>query len=176
MPTLISQAEYARRRGVTREAVRQAIKTGRISLLRGKIDPKSADRAWAANTHPPGKGGQNRGKRQPRAAKPGPKAALEPGVSPENGGATFASTRTRREQALAEMAELDLARRRGELVPAQEVRAAAFKSGRRVRDMVLALPDRLSPRLVGLDQFAINVILTEELHRALKEISDAVAV
>lgn len=55
----ITMTEYARRRGITLEAVRQAIKSGRIVEGHGKdrkgkpyIIAEIADREWAANTDP----------------------------------------------------------------------------------------------------------------------------
>ena len=54
---MISAAEYARLRGVSRNAVSKAIKAGRISTTtapngRVLIDADRADREWAANTDP----------------------------------------------------------------------------------------------------------------------------
>ena len=46
----MTQAEYARARGVSREAVRKAVKAGRIALVNGKIDPGMADGQWDRNT------------------------------------------------------------------------------------------------------------------------------
>jgi len=48
--TLISQREFARRLGVSPQAVTCAIKAGRISTVKGKIDPAVATKEWAANT------------------------------------------------------------------------------------------------------------------------------
>ena len=47
---LITPAEYARRRGVSRQAVAAAINEGRITLVDGKIDPERADAEWAERT------------------------------------------------------------------------------------------------------------------------------
>lgn len=165
---MLSPAEYAKRRGVTREAVRQAAKAGRITLVKGKVDPARADREWTERSHPGGHGGQNRGKRQPRRPEAGPIGGLEGGEA----GATFASMRARREGAQAELAELELARKRGEVAPLAEIRAAVFTLNRRARDMLLALPDRLAPRLTALDPVEIHAILTDELTRVCHEIAD----
>lgn len=54
MNELITQAEYARRRGVSREAVRKALATARVTGVpaNGKvmIDSAAADIEWARNT------------------------------------------------------------------------------------------------------------------------------
>ena len=47
---LITQAEYARRRGVAKSAVAKAVKEGRIALIDGKIHAALADLQWAQNT------------------------------------------------------------------------------------------------------------------------------
>jgi len=41
---MITRAEYARRRGVTKQYIGQAVKRGRIRLVDGMIDPLEADR------------------------------------------------------------------------------------------------------------------------------------
>lgn len=48
--TLISQREFARRLGVSVQAVSCAIKAGRISTVNGKIDPAVAKTEWEENT------------------------------------------------------------------------------------------------------------------------------
>src|SRR5689334_9685469 len=58
---LMSQSAYARHRGIKRQSVHQAVKEGRIHLTDdGKVDSETADREWAASTHP-----WNGGKRTP---------------------------------------------------------------------------------------------------------------
>ena len=49
---LVTQSEYARRIGVTRQAVYAAVVSQRITLVGGLIDPERADREWAENTDP----------------------------------------------------------------------------------------------------------------------------
>ena len=49
---LITQAEYARRRGVTQAAVCKAVKRCRIPVIEGKLDPLVADVLWKARTDP----------------------------------------------------------------------------------------------------------------------------
>jgi hypothetical protein len=47
---LITQAEYARRRGVAKSAVAKAVAERRITLIEGRIDPSVADIQWERNT------------------------------------------------------------------------------------------------------------------------------
>ena len=44
----ISQSEYARQRGVSRQYVSRLVKEGVIRLKNGKVDPAQADAALAA--------------------------------------------------------------------------------------------------------------------------------
>ncbi len=43
---LISIREYARRKGLTHQAILKRVRSGRISLVDGKIDPARADAEW----------------------------------------------------------------------------------------------------------------------------------
>lgn len=159
MATLISQAEYARRRGVSRSAVTKAAKAGRITLIDGRVDPEVADIQWARKTDPHqalrGSGG-----RVPRAP------LTVPGAAPADDG--FSDARARRESALAELAELDLAERRGELVRTDDVQRALVGKVMGLRDSLDTLADRLSPLLAAeSDPARIYALLREEVRQAL---------
>ena len=52
MVNLISQAEYARQRECSQAAVRKAVKTGRMTLVNGLVDPEVADIQWKRHTDP----------------------------------------------------------------------------------------------------------------------------
>ena len=74
--------------------------------------------------------------------------------------------KTRREGALAELAELELAKKRGELVDRQRVEAMAFAAGRTLRDAVLGLPTQLAPAFTTMtDAFEIEVKLRDALRQ-----------
>ena len=78
--------------------------------------------------------------------------------------------KTRREGALAELAELELAKRRGELVDRERVEAMAFSVGRMLRDAVLGLPTQLAPELSTMtDSFQIEVKLREALRQVFAD-------
>ena len=68
---------------------------------------------------------------------------------------------------LAELAELELARKRTELVDRVRVEAMAFSAGRTLRDSVLGLPTRLAPLFATMsDPFEIEV----QLRNALRQV------
>jgi hypothetical protein len=61
----------------------------------------------------------------------------------------------------------------GDLVPAADVKAAAFKKARTVRDSMLAIPDRVIPTLISMtDTRAAHQLLTEEIRTALRSLAD----
>ena len=60
----------------------------------------------------------------------------------------------------------------GELVHVSEVRAAVYAMNRRARDLLLAIPDRVSAVIAGLsDPTEIHRILTEEFRRVCEELT-----
>jgi hypothetical protein len=176
---LISQREYARRRGITHVAVQRAIKAGRISAVNGKIDPVLADQEWQQNTDQSKP--RNRITGNPKQAKtPGePSEPMDLGGTDETIGAPstatgYAKARAARELYQAQLAKLELDRRRGALVPADEVRLGAFNMARKARDQLIAMPERLAAVLAATEEPAeVQRILEEEIERICQEIADA---
>ena len=155
MGTLITQAAYARQRGVTKQAVSAAVKAGRIRLIDGKIDPEIADIQWARNTSHEHRhralGGVDHGPGAAGLAQPAGSADVRtqsPDPEPRDNG-SFLDAKTRSEQARAELFELELAQKRGELVVADEIRRATFEKARIARDALLALAPRLAPQVAA---------------------------
>jgi hypothetical protein len=90
---------------------------------------------------------------------------------------SYAGSRAAREAYMARLAKLDFEKRSGKLVDADDVRAQMFALGRRARDSLLGVPDRLAPILAGqADAAVIHRLLTEELERGLAELSTAPAI
>lgn len=141
----MTQAQYARHRGVARNSVNVAVARGRIPSVgpRKLIDPVVADAAWEANTKPNG-----------------------------NGHATAASTlnaqRAEREGWQAKMARLDYERKAGLLVPAADREREGFEAGRVVRDMVMQVPKDVSSELApAMTPIEVERLLTAALREAL---------
>lgn len=143
---------YAKRRGVSAEAVSKAITDGRlrdsVTRVRGapKIaDPELADREWDTNTRP----------RVGAEATPSP----------------LLQARVRREQAAADHAELELAQRRGELIPIADARRDVVEKFTIVKTRILAVPSRVAQRLPHVASFVLPV-LDELLREALDELAE----
>lgn len=170
---------YARHRSVTPAAVRKAIKSGRITAVDGKIDPAAADQDWAANTDESkprnsvsGNPGTRRASPAPLAANGRPTRQALPWktAQPSTGG--YAAARAVRESYEARLKELDYKVRTGELISKDEVSAAVYAMNRRARDLLLAIPDRVSAVLAGISDAAeVHRILTEEFRRVCEELT-----
>lgn len=170
MAELVSQREYARRRGVSQPAVVKAIKTGRIKTVDGKIDPLEADKAWPRNTQSKVSGGAT-------VVPPGLQAANGQGRAGPNGagpGVDYASQRAIHEGYRARLAKVAYEVQTGKLVDVDTVRVKVFNNGRRARDMLLSIPDQLSAILAGeTNQFEVHRILNEAIRRVCDDIANA---
>lgn len=148
----LSIPEYAASRkarrlpGGSRQAVHKALRAGRIEReADGSIDPERADRDWDRNT--------SEAKRT------------------EPAGTSYQDARAIREALNARLTKLELEQRLGTLVDAAEVRREAFRTGRVLRDRVLAVPGRVAAQ-VAAESSAKRVqgLLDQELRRALDEV------
>jgi hypothetical protein len=167
---LITQTEYARRRGCTEGAVRRAVRDGRISLIDGKIDPVAADAQWARNTR------VRAGSRSTDDANLQAPAGPARGRADEEGDDGYWASKARREKAEADLAELKLAEQRSELVRAADVRAAQARRLAALRESLLQLPARLAPVLAAeADAARCHDTLQAELHALLEQMTEGTA-
>ena len=82
---------------------------------------------------------------------------------------TLAAAQLRKETALADLREMEVRRKRGELVEKVKVEAEAFRCGRTVRDALMGLPDRLAGVIASeSDQKKVHAILTKEIRQCLE--------
>lgn len=152
---LVTQAEYARHRGITRQAVSQAVRNGKIVLIDGKVDVESSDAAWDS--------GPQMGRVQPDGqARALDKTAIS---------TSLASSRALREAYTARLAKLDWEIKSGEVVSAEKARRAAYNTGRRVRDLLMAVPDRLSASLEMRTSADVHKIISDEVRHICDEVS-----
>jgi phage terminase Nu1 subunit (DNA packaging protein) len=191
---LLSFGAYARRRGVSVEAVSKAVRDGRISVLTDakghrQIDPETADREWEENSDPSKRIGgaaaaavakERFETTHPLGARYGETA---PGEDEDDdlddedrerggGGTTYNKARARREAAAASMAELKLAERMGELVEVAKVEKGAHAVGGIIREAMLGLPDRIAGLVASeTDPAKVHAILSDEIRRALEELT-----
>ena len=85
---------------------------------------------------------------------------------------SFTDAQALKAQYGAELLELQIKEKKGELVKASDIDAEFFNIARTVRDAILNVPNRISAELAGItDQHIINEKLTTELTAVLKELS-----
>jgi len=165
---LITQAEYARRRGCSEAAVSNAIKAGRISLIDGKIDPTAADAQWAKNSRVRAGSGKAAAPVQAAAGDDADAGQKQPGTP------NYLSSRSRREAAEAELAEIELAEKSGMVIQVKAVEAVWAQAMGATREHLLQIRARLAPLLASeTDPFKVEQLLEEEHSRALQLLAGA---
>lgn len=178
----MSLRAYAKRIGVSVEAVSQAIKAGRLtksvtrdSAGKPKIgNAELADKEWAANTDQSKPRNAITGDpKHRRASKDEPmKPMANDGGDIGGKGPSYAQSRAIREAYMARLAKLEFDEKSGKTVSADAVRIAIFNTARKARDMLMAVPDRVAPLVVGqTDQHEIHRILMDEVRRIASEVS-----
>ncbi|MEW6169876.1 MAG: hypothetical protein AB1651_19660 [Pseudomonadota bacterium] len=169
---LITQAEYARRRGCSKQAVSKAVKAGRLTLIDGLVDPELADREWARNTDPVQ---QERGApeqfevTQRRASD----ALIADGAAAQSlSDPVLVREKARTERLRAQILEDDLRRRRGELIEADQARRVHFNLARTTRNALLALPPRLAPLIAPItDASEVERLLDDEIRKICHQLA-----
>ena len=170
---LVTFAEFAILKGCTKGAVTHASKSRIAAAVVEQDGKKWLDRdvaleLWNKNTART----HNAKVSEPDPATP---QELQQRIEslPDDAIPDLNESRARREHYQAELAKLQVTQQRGELVPADEVKRAAFQVGRSVREALSNLADRLSHQLAGeTDPAVIHELLTAEHRDALLALSE----
>ena len=171
---LVSQSEYARRRGVSRQYVGQMVAKGVIALKERKVDPDQADAALAA-VHEPARPARSAKPEHQPAAKPS-FSTFDPPVLPGGGDlpTLLLKTRIKSEVEKAKLLEIKARVEAGKYVDADEVKVAAFNKARVVRDALTNIPERLAAVLAAeTDAARVHAMLTSEIRTALEDLAGA---
>lgn len=172
---------YAKRRGVSAEAVSKAIAAGR---LRGSVvlvdgqpkiaDVDLADREWDANTRPridqptSSRPAAMKGRRP--SADDDDDVDLPPDVPPYKvSRARREAAAARREEALANIAEMEAAEKSEELVPFEEARSYIIDKFNVVKTRFLGVPSRVAQRL-PLVAAEVEPVVDELIREVLEEL------
>lgn len=177
MSDLLTQFAYAKHRGVTHRAVQKAIASGRLSKClstndkgRVLIDPAIADHEWNANTDvskPSSTAKQSKPTQTPDEHDAGASTPSIAGGIPD-----FNDSRAIREAYLARLAKLEYEERSGKLMVVDEAKVAIFNVAREARNMLMAIPDRLSSQLAGInDEFECHRLLSAEIKLVCERIA-----
>jgi hypothetical protein len=156
----VTQAEFARRRGISREAVRKRTVTagGPIPVYGpGKLlDVAEADALWDATMSPQGVGNT-----QARATASGAAGVSGSELARARAAAVIVDVQTKR---------LTLEQRRGALISRERAVLRAFAFARLLRDAWLTWPTRVGPQLAAafdVDATAMTVALEGHVREQL---------
>lgn len=191
---LVTQAEFARMEGKSKSYINKLKETGRL-VMEGDLVRVDASRERIAQTADPSKTAvaerharqrsehaaaavnpQKQAKTGTKQAKTGTKpepaeendTAEERGTSPD-----YQLARARREEANANLAEIELAERAGELMQTSAVIAILSDAATTCRSMLETLPAILAPQLAALNNdHACRQLLEEHIGAALNELCD----
>jgi phage terminase Nu1 subunit (DNA packaging protein) len=142
---LMTRAEFGKAHGVSRQMVDRWVRAGLPVGQDGRID-RAQGQAWlAANT--------SRGRSS-------------------GSGETFANARARKESSLADLRELELKEKRGELVSKKDAQLAFAALVTATKNHLLVLPDEIAPKVAALtDVREIRHLIDVEIRAALTELS-----
>jgi len=169
---LITFADLAQLKNVSRSAVSQRKRTGVLDGAIVKHNGKTllnkdlAMDLWDKNTDPA------------KLAIPTPtKKELKKQVAKlsDDEIPDYNVSRGRKEHYLAELAKIQVAQQKKELISAKEVEKASFELSVGIREAFLTLPDRVSNLFASeTDAAAIDSIMRKEIHSCLENFVEAI--
>lgn len=167
----ITQAEFARLMNVSKQAVSKAIKENRISQV---LDPKTgklmlnaemAASQWKKNSEVRVENSKihNLGVVIPPDGE---------GIDGETDNSLIAA-KTRSENLKAELLEIELKEKQGELISSEKVKKEAFKLARITRDGLLNIASQISNELaVENDPFVIAQKINSSITKSLRDLEE----
>ncbi|WP_264377802.1 hypothetical protein [Wolbachia endosymbiont (group B) of Philonthus cognatus] len=153
----ITQTEWAREQGFSKQYVCYLVKKGIVELEDGLVSREQANEAVAAIRDP------SQPLRRKNYSENGEKLST-----------MLLKTRIKNEMERGKLLEAKAKAEIGELVAVEEVKREAFNVARVVRNNLLNIPNRVSALLASLsDTEKIHMTLTEEITNSLEELSNA---
>jgi sulfatase maturation enzyme AslB (radical SAM superfamily) len=151
---------YARHRGVSEGAVRKAINTGRITIdSNGRIDVTKADNEWAENTD---------------QAKQNMMVAVD-NHAPKSEQNSYTKIKTAHELYKAQLTQLALQEKKGQLIQKEMVKAQVGQLSRQVRDSWMNWPSRISALMAAeleIEEHQLHIVLERYVREHLNDIGD----
>lgn len=168
----ISFAEFAKLVGVSRAAITYAVQNGRLNAHedgegRRFLVESEAMEDWIKNTN----------EQQKENAASFNVEAKEEKMSEqmENGFPKLVESRAIKEAFRARIEKIRYEEMLGKLVDIEKAQTEYFNIARKIRDSLMAIPDRISAELAAeTNQFTVNKKLTNELKVALRELKEKV--
>ena len=162
----VSTVQFARAAGVTDEAIRYAIKGGRIDAIvrsnRYRLNLDTELPKFLATF-------TRRGIAAHKQLE-----ADAPGVIESEDGITEQNAAQRERMYKARKAKLDYLQSMGELIPAATVMREWQVIAQGVQGRLLSIPDRVSTIVQGMKHRDIHKVLTDEIRHALAVLSDSI--
>jgi len=162
---LITMAELAMLKNVSRQAVSKKIKTGKLDSAivnhNGKrmVNKEEAFRLWDIQALPSKDTTVRKQLKQEINAKTDDEIPA------------YGESKAKREYFLAELAKLDVEEKKEQLVSVDEIKKSSFATGRSIREALTNLADRLSHQLAGEDDATvIHNIISNEHREALENL------
>lgn len=167
--TLMSQSDFAAHIGVNRSHVTQLKNADRLIMQDGKVDVEASIKR-IDDTKDPAKEGVAKRHQQERSQKEQEKTEKAPSAS--GTGSRFQSAKARREEANAELTEIELQTKRGQLLIADEAKLAVADGDAVIRNRLESLPDILAPQLAAeTDEQKIRSMLMDHIESLLGDLS-----
>jgi predicted transcriptional regulator len=168
----ISQSEFAKLMGVSKQAVSKAVSEGRIQLIldhsdgKMKLNPDLASKQWREKTLP-----RIENSKITNPFKESKELKEEFGSKAPHlmDDADLMEAKTEKERFQAKLLELEFKEKTGELISAEKAKREAFKLGRILRDAILNVPSQICNELAAdTDSFVVHQKLSMALTRALE--------
>ena len=163
---LITMAELATQKNVSRTAVSKKIKSGKLEGAivnhngRKLVNKEEAFRLWDLQA-PPSKDTTVRKKL---------KEEIDSKTAEEI--PSYGESKAKREYFLAELAKIDVEQKKEQVIDVEIITKSAFAKARAIRASLENIADRLSHQLAGEDNpSAIHKIITEEHREALENLA-----
>ena len=163
---LITMAELAKLKNVSRMAVSKKVKSGKLDSAvvnhngRKLINKEEAFRLWDIQALPSKDTNVRKKLKEEIASK-----TVEEIPS-------YGESKAKREYFLAELAKIDVEQKKEQVIDVEIITKSAFAKGRAIRASLENIADRLSHQLAGEDNpSAIHKILTEEHREALENLA-----
>jgi hypothetical protein len=165
----VSLRKGAQALGMALSTLQHHIARGHVTLIDGKVDVEVARVQLAKYTDPDQQmralGGKAamRGEAETEVLPPSVKGADD---------ARFMQEKARRERTLADLAELELAEKRGELVRRSDVERSLAGRLVAVRERAISMPDRLTARIRGAESDAeAHKLFRDEVLQMLEDLT-----
>lgn len=166
--TTVSQSDFARELGISRSYITKLKADGRLVMTDdGKVDVEASRQRITETADPNRDDVVSRWAAQRGETVAPPPPPQNPDDEPATG--TYATARARKENAAADVAEMERDKMRGLLIEREAVAAAVEDVMTIVRQAVEQQPHRVAPMLVGRDLDAIRATLKQENYGMLSE-------